>query len=43
MSVRTRLTYYSDEAMRWTIWGLMPGRDKGTVHPRIGHEDAEGE
>jgi len=41
MSVRTRITYYSDQAMRWTIWGLIPGKGKGKVHPRTGHKGPE--
>jgi len=42
MSVRTRLTYYSDQAMHRTIWGLIPGKGKVKVHPRTGHESPEG-
>jgi len=42
MSVRTRLTYYSDQAMRRTIWGLIPGKGKGKFHPRTGYEGSEG-
>jgi len=42
MSVRTRLTYYNDQAMHWTIWGLIPGKGKGKVYPRTCRKGPEG-